>query len=58
VLGRLADQPRERQQCERREDEQDGRSGIESESRDDDDWREDERCPEDPPRHGASVPPS
>ena len=56
MLGRLADQPRERhqrQRCERRR--ASSRPASKDEAGDDGDGREGERCPEDPPRHAASL---
>ena len=51
VLGRLADQPRERDERERGEDEQRRLVQVEHVTRDEHERREGEQCPEDPPRH-------
>ncbi len=56
VLCCLADQPRKRDQCGRREDEQRDVPEVENEIGDEDDRRECERGPEDLSRHAASVP--
>ena len=55
VLGRLADQPGEWDERERREDEQRRLVEVEHEARQDCGGREDERSPEEPARHVASV---
>ena len=55
VLGRLADQPRERHQRERRRARRALSRRVEDEAGDDGDGREGERCPEDPSRHAASL---
>ena len=51
MLGRLADQPGERDERDRREDERAGRAEVEAVVGDEGDRRQGERCPEDPPRH-------
>ena len=55
VLGRLADQPGERDERERGEDEQLDVAEIEQEIRGDRDGREGEGAPEDLPRHAARL---
>ena len=55
MLGRLADQPCERDQRQRREHEERDVVGVGRKPYDDGDRREAERCPEKPSRHGAQA---
>ena len=55
VLGRLADQPGERDERDRCEDEERDFVGIDREPDDDRERREAERCPEEPTRHEGQA---